>query len=160
MRSVEDVLREHDELSGESLIPLLQEIQGEVGFVSEDTMQKVSVRLGVPVARVYGVATFYNQFRFVPPGKHVVEVCRGTACHVKASRVLAQHLQRRLGLRDSGNSRDNRFTVLTVACLGACSLAPVVRIDGEFHGHLTPEGLDQLLDELDVQDRADEAASA
>jgi NADH-quinone oxidoreductase subunit E len=112
------------------------------------------------VARVYGVATFYNQFRFVPPGKHVIEICRGTACHVKESLVLAQQLKRRLDLRDSGNSRDNRFTVLTVACLGACSLAPVARIDFEFHGPLTPEKLDKLLDDVDAHDRAEEAVSA
>ena len=94
------------------------------------------------MARVYGVATFYNQFRFAPLGEHVIEICRGTACHVKQSLTLAQHLKRRLKLRDDGNSADGRFSVISVACLGACSIAPVIKLDGEFHGHLTVEKLD------------------
>ena len=112
-------------------------------------MAELADALDTPVASVYGVATFYNQFRFAPLGEHVIEVCRGTACHVKQSLTLAQHLQRRLKLRPDGNSPDGRFSVLTVACLGACSIAPVIKLDGEFHGHLTVERLDALLDELE-----------
>jgi len=135
-----------DELTRDQLIPLLQEIQGAEGFVSAAAMVKVASALGTPASRVYGVATFYNQFRFAPLGEHVIEVCRGTACHVKQSLVLAQHLKRRLKLRDDGNSGDGRFTVVEVACLGACSIAPVIKLDGEFYGHLTPQKLDDLLD--------------
>jgi NADH-quinone oxidoreductase subunit E len=116
-------------------------------------MTKVAMALDTPVASVYGVATFYNQFRFAPLGKHVIELCRGTACHVKQSLMLQQHLQRRLRLRADGNSVDRRFTVLKVACLGACSIAPVIKLDGEFYGHLTVEKLDALLDSLDREDR-------
>ncbi len=115
----------------------------------------VAQALDTPVAGVYGVATFYNQFRFAPLGKHVIEICRGTACHVKQSLALAQYLQRRLKLRPDGNSADGRFSVLRVACLGACSIAPVIKLDGEFHGHLTVEKLEALLDEVDAAtDRA------
>ncbi len=114
--------------------------------------------MGTPVASVYGVATFYNQFRFVPLCEHVIEVCRGTACHVKQSLTLAQHLQRRLKLRSDGNSADGRFSVLSVACLGACSIAPVIKLDGEFHGHLTVEKLDALLDAVSGSAAEDEAA--
>jgi NADH-quinone oxidoreductase subunit E len=103
-----------------------------------------------PVSRVFGVATFYNQFRFAPLGEHVVEVCRGTACHVKQSLSLAQYLQRRLKLRPDGNSADGRYTVVTVACLGACSIAPVIKLDGEFYGHLSVEKLDALLDVVEA----------
>ena len=110
-----------DGLTREQLIPLLQEIQAADGFVSTEAMVAVANALETPVSRVYGVATFYNQFRFAPLGEHVIEVCRGTACHVKQSLALAQHLKRRLKLRDDGNSADGRFTVVTVACLGACS---------------------------------------
>ena len=151
MRSVEEIISGHEELSKESLIPLLQEIQAEEGYLSDAAMSKAAHALGVPTSRVYGVATFYNQFRFVPVGTHVIQVCRGTACHVKNSLSLAQHLERRLKLRPDGNSPDNKFTVITVACLGACSIAPVVKIDGEFYGHLTVEKLDKLLDEVDSQ---------
>jgi len=156
MRPVEDIIRSHDDLIPEHLIPLLQEIQAEQGYLPEAAIQQVSQSLGVPASRVYGVATFYNQFRFAPLGEHVIEVCRGTACHVKQSLLIKQHLEHRLKLGESGNSRDNRFTVLCVACLGACSIAPVIKLDGEFHGHLTIEKLDRLLDDVDARDAAEE----
>ena len=139
-----------DDLDRELLIPLLQEIQEADGFVSVEAMELVAEALETPVSRVYGVATFYNQFRFAPLGEHVIEVCRGTACHVKQSLALAQHLTRRLRLKDDGSSADGRFTVVTVACLGACSIAPVIKLDGEFYGHLTTERLDALLDEVET----------
>jgi NADH-quinone oxidoreductase subunit E len=136
----------------DQLIPLLQEIQAREGFLSQAAMSELAAALDTPVASVYGVATFYNQFRFAPLGQHVIELCRGTACHVKQSLALQQHLQRRLRLRPDGNSADRRFTVLYVACLGACSIAPVIKLDGEFYGHLTIERLDALLDSLDARD--------
>ena len=136
----------HGEVSREQLIPLLQEIQSRDGYVSQATMTELAATLNTPVSRVYGVATFYNQFRFTPLGKHVIEVCRGTACHVKQSLTLHQHLQRKLKLRPNGNSPDGHFTVISVACLGACSIAPVIKLDGEFYGNLTVESLDALLD--------------
>ena len=150
-----------DTLTRDQMIPLLQEIQTAEGFLSPEAMFAVANALDTPVSRVYGVATFYNQFRFAPLGEHVVEVCRGTACHVKQSLALAQHLKRRLKLRDDGNSADGRYTVVSVACLGACSIAPVIKLDGEFYGHLTPERLDALLDEVDAEAEAekDEAAA-
>jgi NADH-quinone oxidoreductase subunit E len=135
--------------SREQLIPLLQELQTREGYLSQTAMTELAQTLDTPVASVYGVATFYNQFRFAPLGEHVIEVCRGTACHVKQSLTLYQHLQRRLKLRPDGNSADGRFSILRVACVGACSIAPVIKLDGEFYGHLTVEKLDALLDGLD-----------
>jgi len=146
-----------DQLTREQMIPLLQEIQAGEGFISPEAMTLVAEALETPVSRIYGVATFYNQFRFAPLGEHVVEVCRGTACHVKQSLALAQQLKRRLKLRDDGNSADGRYTVIKVACLGACSIAPVIKLDGEFYGHLTTEKLDALLDEVDARAAEDAA---
>lgn len=148
-----------DQLTREQMIPLLQEIQAEEGFISTAAMVLVAEALETPVSRIYGVATFYNQFRFAPLGEHVVEVCRGTACHVKQSLALARHLKRRLKLRDDGNSADGRYTVVSVACLGACSIAPVIKLDGEFYGHLTTEKLDALLDAVDAGAEDGEAAA-
>ena len=145
MATAAEIIAARGDLTREQLIPLLQEIQEAEGFVSREAMGRLAEALETPVSRVYGVATFYNQFRFAPLGEHVIELCRGTACHVKQSLALAQHLKRRLKLRDDGNSADGRFTVISVACLGACSIAPVVRLDGEFYGHLTVEKLDALL---------------
>jgi NADH-quinone oxidoreductase subunit E len=147
--AVQSVLAKQKDLSREQLIPLLQQIQKQDGFLSQAAMSELAAALDTPVARVYGVATFYNQFRFAPFGEHVIEICRGTACHVKQSLTLAQHLQRRLKLRPDGNSPDGRFSVVSVACLGACSIAPVMKLDGEFYGHLTVEKIDSLLDALD-----------
>lgn len=147
-------------LTIDQMIPLLQEIQAAEGFLSAAAMVAVANALGTPVSRVYGVATFYNQFRFASLGEHVVEVCRGTACHVKQSLALAQHIGRRLKLRDDGNSADGRYTVVSVACLGACSIAPVIKLDGEFYGHLTTEKLDALLDEVEAGDAKDGEAAA
>jgi NADH-quinone oxidoreductase subunit E len=149
----------------DQLIPLLQEVQTREGYLSQKAMTDLAAALDTPVASVYGVATFYNQFRFAPLGAHLVELCRGTACHVKQSLALQQHLQRRLKLRPDGNSADKRFTVLNVACLGACSIAPVIKLDGEFYGHLTIEKLDALLDGIDAADdpngaKAEEASAA
>jgi NADH-quinone oxidoreductase subunit E len=148
-----------EQLTREQMIPLLQEIQAADGFISTEAMSLVADALETPVSRIYGVATFYNQFRFAPLGEHVVELCRGTACHVKQSLALAQHLKRRLKLRDDGNSADGRYTVISVACLGACSIAPVIKLDGEFYGHLTTEKLDALLDAVDARAAADAAAA-
>ena len=150
MATAAEIITARGDLTREQLIPLLQEIQEAEGFVSREAMGRLAEALETPVSRVYGVATFYNQFRFAPLGEHVIELCRGTACHVKQSLALAQHLKRRLKLRDDGNSADGRFTVISVACLGACSIAPVIRLDGEFYGHLTVERLDALLDEVEA----------
>ncbi len=153
MAAVDEIIAAHGDLSREQLIPLLQAIQQAEGFVSQEAMSRLGEALGTPVSRVYGVATFYNQFRFAPLGEHVIEVCRGTACHVEESLALAQHLKRRLKLRADGASADGRYSVITVACLGACSIAPVVKLDGEFHGHLTVERLDALLDKVEADAR-------
>jgi NADH-quinone oxidoreductase subunit E len=147
--TVQTLVDKQTDLSRDQLIPLLQRVQKEDGFLSQAAMTELAVALDTPVASVYGVATFYNQFRFAPLGEHVIEMCRGTACHVKQSLTLAQHLQRRLKLRPDGNSPDGRFSVISVACLGACSIAPVMKLDGEFYGHLTVERVDALLDALD-----------
>lgn len=148
MSIVQTLVDQERDLSRDQLIPLLQQIQKREGFLSQAAMSELAAVLDTPVASVYGVATFYNQFRFAPLGEHVIEICRGTACHVKQSLTLAQHLQRKLRLRPDGNSPDGRFSVISVACLGACSIAPVMKLDGEFHGHLTVEKVDALLDPL------------
>ncbi len=135
-------------LSLDSLIPLLQQVQTQEGFLSVASMEEISQMVRIPVSRVYGVATFYRQFRFAPLGTHIIQVCRGTACHVRGSLLLANHLKRRLKLKSDGNSPDGSFSVVTVACLGACALAPVIKLDNDFYGHLTIQKLDQLIDEV------------
>ena len=149
MSTVQEIITGFGTLTMDSLIPVLQDVQKEYGFLSGESMEEISSLIGAPVSRVYGVATFYKQFRFAPLGEHVIQVCRGTACHVRGSLAIADHLQRRLKLNQDGNSRDGKFSIITVACLGACSIAPVIKLDGEFFGHLTTQKLDALLDQIE-----------
>lgn len=148
MRTIAELIDAQGELSPATLIPLLQTTQKEYGYVTDQAIAGIARALRVPRSTVYGVATFYNQFRLVPLGEHVIEVCRGTACHVRGSGLLCDHLRRRLKLQKNGNSRDGRFSLLTPACLGACSIASVIRVNGEFHGNMDEKKLDALVDEL------------
>jgi NADH-quinone oxidoreductase subunit E len=127
------------------LIDLLQDLQELYGYLPEDEMQNVADHIGEPVSRVYGVATFYNQFRFQPFGAYVIKVCRGTACHVKGSFDLLQTLESELGVKAGETTRDRVFTLETVACIGACSIAPVIAVNEQFHGGLTTKSVQRLL---------------
>jgi NADH-quinone oxidoreductase subunit E len=133
-----------------NLIGILQKIQMEEGYLSRAAMEKVASQLAISPSRVYGVATFYNQFRFRPPGRNSIVICRGTACHVKGSLKLADFLQSRLRLDEDGNSPDGFFTVSKVACIGACSIAPAAIINGTFYGHLDAAALEKIITELEA----------
>ncbi len=133
------VLDEFPEARREHLIPILQAVQERCGFLSRDAMVEVGRRLKLPVSKVYGVATFYNQFRFQPLGKVHCQVCRGTACHVKGSAAVLDALRHTLKIEPGQTTRDGMFSIEVVACIGACGLAPVVAINGEFHAGMTPD---------------------
>ncbi|MCB2205164.1 NADH-quinone oxidoreductase subunit NuoE [bacterium] len=127
------------------LIDLLQDVQECCGYLPDREMQLVARHVDIPVSRVYGVATFYNQFRFQPLGKYVIKVCRGTACHVQGSQGILTTLEHELGIRAGETTKDLLFTIETVACIGACSIAPVIAINDTFHGGLTTKSLQKLL---------------
>jgi NADH-quinone oxidoreductase subunit E len=148
MRTISELIDAHGELSPASLIPLLQATQKEYGYVTGQAIAGISRAIKVPRSTIFGVATFYNQFRLIPLGENVIEICRGTACHVRGSGLLCDHLRRRLKLQKDGNTRDGRFSLLTPACLGACSIASVIRINGEFQGNMDENKLDALIDDL------------
>ena len=127
------------------VIPLLQEIQKRHNYLPEELVEAVSREIEVPVADIYGVATFYSQFRFTPMGKHLIKVCKGTACHVQGADILSSAICEELGLDGEGTTPDMEFTMETVACLGCCSLAPVVMIDGKVFGKLTSSKVRKLI---------------
>lgn len=129
-------------------IPLLADVQREIGYVAEEAVDYVGAELGISAAELFGVATFYAMFRFQPQGKHVVRLCRGTACHVQGSGRIAEQLERTLGIKDGETTPDLMFTLQYVACLGCCSLAPVMMVDDEVHGRLTPEKAVSVLEKL------------
>ncbi len=133
----------------EAAMPILQAIQREYGYLPPDVLRAVSERAGIPLARLAGVATFYPQFRHRPVGRHIIRVCDGTACHVKGSELVREALRRHLKLEGAADTDgDGVFTVETVACLGCCTLAPALQIDGVTYGHLTPALVPALLDEF------------
>lgn len=119
-----------------SLIPLLQAAQDLLGYISEDTFQYLSAHTGYPVSELYGVATFYSQFRLKKAGKNIIKVCHGTACHVQNASALSEALRDVLNVEDGGTTEDGLFTLEAVACLGCCSLAPVMMIGDETYGKL------------------------
>jgi len=128
-----------------STIPLLADIQKEFGYVAEEAVTYVSGKTGVSAAEMFGVATFYAMFRFKPQGKYVIRLCRGTACHVQGSARIAEQLERTLGIKDGDTTVDLLFSIQHVACLGCCSLAPVMMVNNEVHGRLTPEKAASIL---------------
>jgi NADH-quinone oxidoreductase subunit E len=129
------------------LVPILQEVQEEYRYLPEEVMTLVATSLGIPPARVYGVATFYSHFALEPKGKYVIRVCDGTACHVKGSQDLVDALQARLGLGGARKTTsDMMFTLETVSCLGACGLAPAMVVNDDVHGQVGPDQACEILD--------------
>jgi NADH-quinone oxidoreductase subunit E len=136
-----------------SLIPVLQDIQEEFGYLSEEAVEELARLMGVSANEIYGVATFYTQFRFNPPGRHRIQSCQGTACHVRGGRQILKELEQRLGITAGQTTADGRFDLERLACLGCCALAPVVAVDGKVHARMTakkiPSVLSQYGDEKD-----------
>jgi NADH-quinone oxidoreductase subunit E len=127
------------------LIPILQRVQQDFGFLSDDNMRRIAHFLKVPEGVVYGVATFYAQFKFVPVGRNIVKVCRGTACYVKGSPRIVEEIEKVLGIKDGGTTPDLEYTLETIACFGSCALAPVVVLNDKVYGRMTPDKAKQLL---------------
>jgi NADH-quinone oxidoreductase subunit E len=133
----------------QELIPILQKIQEKHGFLSEDNLKETAHFLKLSENHVYGVASFYAQFRFNPPGKHSIHVCVGTACHVRGGASISQAVTRDLGITPGETSADGRFDYEQVACMGCCALAPVVQVDGEIFSGVSSHGIKGLLDQYE-----------
>lgn len=133
----------------ESIIAIMQDIQGEFKYLSSDTLELIAKKLDIGVAKVYSVATFYENFSLEAKGKYIVKVCNGTACHVRKSQPIYDALHEHLGLTGKQKtSEDQLFTLETVACLGACSLAPAMTINDEVHAKMTPERAIELIEQI------------
>ncbi len=138
----------------DSLIAVLQEAQRIYGYLPRDVMYHVAEQLGTTPAEVMGVATFYAQFRLTPIGKYLIMSCQGTACHVNGSERVSAAVARYLGIENGQTTADGLFTLEHVACLGCCSLAPVIMINGEAYGNLTPESAIAILQEIQEKEGA------
>jgi len=144
--NIKEILNKYSGADRDSLIPILQEIQEAEGWLSEDSLTSVGLHLGIPVSKVYGVATFYNQFRFQPQGQNHIQVCRGTACHVLGSATVLEELKSKLKIGVGETTKDGLFSLEIVACIGTCGLAPVININGNFHAGVTAESLDGIIE--------------
>jgi NADH-quinone oxidoreductase subunit E len=135
--------------SGEKsdLIPILQEVQESFGFLPEGVMQKIARFLRLPESTVYGVSTFYAQFKLVPTGRRMVRVCRGTACHVRGGARILREVKKRLGIKPGKTSADMEYSLETIACFGSCALAPVMVVDKNVYGRMTTTKVEQILAE-------------
>ena len=129
------------------LIPVMQDVQNLYNYLPKAALEYVSEKLGIPLAEIYGVVTFYSLFHLNPRGKYIIRCCQGTACHVRGGASILNALEAQLGIKPGETTTDGRFTLETVACLGACGLAPVMQIDEDTHGRMTPEKVAKVLAE-------------
>jgi NADH-quinone oxidoreductase subunit E len=141
---IESILAKHNRKQDE-LIPVLQDVQKEYGYISPESVKRVSRYLRITENQIYGVSSFYAQFRFSEPGRHAVKVCLGTACHVRGGATLLEMLERGLGISCGETTPDKRFDLERVACLGCCALSPVVQIDKEIYSRVTVNKLTEQL---------------
>ncbi len=142
------------------LIPILQEVQRAYRYLPEEILTYVATSLDIPPARVFGVASFYAHFALEPQGKYIIKLCCGTACHVKGSMLILEALRKRLNLSEEKHTTDDMlFTIETVSCLGACGLAPVMVINEDVHGQVTPEMAVKLLEDIMVQEDNNETVA-
>lgn len=144
---MDGVLAQYADVPG-SLITLLQKAQELYGYLPREAVEHIARRADIPIAKVLGVATFYTQFRFEPVGKYLILLCQGTACHVNGALRIEQALGEELGIGDLETTQDGLFTLKNVACLGCCSLSPVMMINGDAYGSLTPEKTRKIIREL------------
>jgi len=147
LQPLKTVLDKYKNVPG-SMITILQQTQEIYGFLPRKALEHIAEETGVKVAKVLGAATFYTQFRFKPIGKYLVMLCQGTACHVNGSEKIEEALSDELKIKDGETTPDNLFTLENVACLGCCSLAPVMMINGEAYGKLTPESARKVIREI------------
>jgi len=128
-----------------ALIPILQKSQESLGYLSKEAIKYISEHTDIPISEIYGVVTFYTQFRLHPIGKHILRICHGTACHVADAPKISEAVYEALKIEPGGTTEDLKFTIEEVACLGCCSLAPVMMIDDKTFGRLTPTKVKEIL---------------
>jgi NADH:ubiquinone oxidoreductase subunit E len=143
--NIETILKNHPNASREQLIPILQDVQDAYGYVPEESIVSISKHLKLSATNIFGVATFYNQFRFTPKGKYHIRICYGTACHVLGSSTELQELEKMLKIKDGGRTRDGLFSLEVQSCIGGCGQAPVLAINDHYYPKVTFEFLKKTI---------------
>ena len=144
--TLDEILSRYKAGSRESLLPLLQDIQIEFGYLNEEAILRVGQHINLPSGKIYGIATFYDQFRFIQKGKYHIKVCRGTSCHMYGSSGILREVERVLNIKEGNTTRDGRFSLEAVSCMGACNSAPVLNVNGEFKIALTIAEIAPIID--------------
>ncbi len=139
-----DAILERYDRNPAQLIPILQDVQAEENYLPREALEAISEKLDIPLVRIYSVATFYKALSLEPRGKHIIQVCMGTACHVRGAPRILDKMVRDLGVQPGATTKDMEFTLETVNCLGACALGPIVVVDGEYHGQMTSPKWDKI----------------
>lgn len=145
------LLEKYSHSRRDSLIPILQDIQEEVGYLSEEAVVLVGKHLEMPTSKIYGLATFYNQFKFEPRGRFHFQICHGTACHILGAVPLIEILEKILKIKAGQTTRNGRYSLEVVPCIGACGQAPVISINGEFYSNITVERIKEILADLNEE---------
>lgn len=148
MDRIDQILNEFQQVNRDSLIPVLQAIQDEFGYLSGESLEKIGAHLRLPVSKIYGLATFYSQFTFAPRGKYHIKVCNGTACHIDRSSSILKELNKQLGIGDGETTRDGMFSLEVVACVGACGQSPVISINEDHYAKVKTSVVRGLLDDI------------
>jgi NADH-quinone oxidoreductase E subunit len=143
---IEKILQRYPDIRRESLIPILQDVQDTFGFISEDSVKSIARYLNIPSSKIYGVATFYNQFRFTKKGKYHIQLCYGTACHVVGASTILGEIEKTLKIRDGGISKDGLFSLEVLSCIGGCGQAPVIAVNGNFYSKVTLDSLHNIFE--------------
>lgn len=143
----------------ENLVPILQAVQAELGFIPQQAITDLASFLAIAPGEIFGVATFFNQFRFIPPGKHPVKVCLGTACHVRGATIILEEWERRLEIKEGAVTEDREFSLDRVACVGCCALAPVALVGDDVHGKMSPSSVNGILLKFEIEKKKQEKDS-
>jgi NADH-quinone oxidoreductase subunit E len=143
---LDKILEKYENEAG-SLIPILQDVQETYGYLPEEILTYISEHSKEPLSKIYGIVTFYAQFSLVPRGRNTIKICQGTACHVKGGKRVLTKLEKALGIKAGQTSPDLKFTLETVRCLGTCFLAPVMMINSDYFGKLTPDKVNSILEQ-------------
>lgn len=148
---VEEILERYSHAGADSLIPILQDIQDEMGYLTEEAIETIGRSLGIASSKIYGLATFYNQFRFQPRGRCHIQVCHGTSCHLMGASTLIEQLEKRLKVKAGQTSRNGAFSLEVIPCMGVCAHSPAIQVNGKFYSKLTAQGFTELLGELESE---------
>ncbi|MFO7843687.1 MAG: NADH-quinone oxidoreductase subunit NuoE [Bacteroidales bacterium] len=145
MQEIEKILDQYPFVQRDNLIPILQDIQNTFGYISEEAIVKVGSYLKMPTSKIYGLATFYNQFRFTPKGKYHIKICNGTSCHVNANNLIIREVEKILGIKNGENTKDNHFSLEITSCMGVCGMGPVMAVNDKYYTLITVQKAKEII---------------